>query len=286
VKAVSPTTLAEAVAILAAEPHLRPVAGCTDLMVTTPEGRADLPGVLNVLGIPELRGIERRGEAVEIGAAATFSEIRRSPLLREHCPALVAAAGEVGGWQIQNRATLGGNLANASPAGDSLPVLLALGATVVVVGAGGERAVPHAAFHTGYRQTALKPGELIARVVVPVPSPGSRQSFRKVGTRLAQAISKVVVAGWAEIPDGTFTALRLAAGSVAATPIRLRSVEAAVLGRPADEATADLAGQRAAAAVEPIDDVRSTAEYRRFALQRVVRRMVLEFGNLEETEKP
>jgi CO/xanthine dehydrogenase FAD-binding subunit len=245
-------------------------------MVTTPEGRAELPGVLNVLGIPELRGIERRGDSLEIGAATTFSEIQSSPLLQAHCPALVAAAGEVGGWQIQNRATVGGNIANASPAGDSLPVLLALGASLILAGAGGERTVPYDHFHTGYRQTALQPGELIARVRLPVLPGGSTQSFRKVGTRRAQAISKIVVAGWFQIEAEHIRDLRLAAGSVAATPVRLTAVEDALRGAPVTAATADRAGAAAAAAVEPIDDVRSTADYRRFALERVVRRMLLQ----------
>ena len=277
-RSASPGSLAEAVAILAQEPHLRPIAGCTDLMVTSPEGRADLPGVLNVLSIPELRGIVSQDDQVVIGAATTFTEIGQSSIIRQHFPALVSAARQVGGWQIQNRATLGGNIANASPAGDSLPVLLALGATVVVAGADGERAVPYEQFHVGYRQTALQPGELLTRILLPVPPAPSRQAFRKVGTRLAQAISKVVVAGWAEVEGGSFRVLRLAAGSVAATPIRLKSLEDALTSQPATPATADRAGSLATAAVEPIDDVRSTAHYRRHALGRVVRRMLLEFA--------
>jgi len=280
----APRTLDEALRRLAAEPGLRPVAGGTDLMVCEPEDRAGMPGALDLFALPELAGIRELTEGehaggLEIGAAVTFTEIRRSPLVRARYPALAAAAAVVGGWQIQNRATIGGNAANASPAGDSLPVLLALDAEVVAVGADGERRIPYREFHTGYRRTALRPGELLTAFRLPPPPPGSRQAFRKVGTRAAQAISKVVVAALGRVDEGgRFDLFRLAAGSVAPTPVRLGAVEAAIAGRPADEATAALAGRLAAGSVTPIDDVRSTADYRRFALERVVRRMVLDLA--------
>jgi len=282
-RAVAPSSLAEAVRLLAEDPGLVPIAGCTDLMVREPEALADLPGVLDLLGLPELRGIREVDGALEIGAATTFAELRAAPLVRRLFPALADAASQVGGWQIQNRATIGGNVVNASPAGDSLPVLLALEARVVLAGAGGERMVPYDAFHTGYRETALGPGELVRALVLPLPAPGSRQLFRKVGTRAAQAISKVVVAMAARVDRGAIGSLRLAAGSVAPVPVRLRAVEEAVTGRRPDSATADLAGRLAAESVEPIDDVRSTAAYRRFALANVVRRMVLGLGEDAET---
>ncbi len=282
-----PTSLDEAVRLLAADPELRPVAGCTDLMVCEPEKRADLPAVLDLLRVPELSGIRELTEGdhaggLEIGAAATFAEIRRSPLVRARYPALAAAAAVVGGWQIQNRATIGGNAANASPAGDSLPVLLVLDAEAVAASAAGERRIPYREFHTGYRATALRPGELLAALRLPPPPAGSRQAFRKVGTRAAQAISKVVVAALGRVVGGRFDLFRLAAGSVAPTPVRLAEVEAAITGCPADAETAALAGRLAAAAVTPIDDVRSTADYRRFALERVVRRIVLALAGAEE----
>ncbi len=272
----APSSLAEAVDLLAADPALVPVAGCTDLMVAEPEARADLPGVIDVLELPELRGVRWVDGVLEIGAATSFATLRRTPAVIETFPALAAAAAVVGGWQIQNRATLGGNVANASPAGDSLPVLLALDAEVVAASAAGERVIPYRQFHVGYRRTALRPGELIARLRLPRPPAGSVQRFRKVGTREAQAISKVVVALLARVEDGRVAELRLAAGSVAPVPVRLPTVEAEVAGRPAGAETAALAGRLAAAAVDPIDDVRSTARYRRFALERVVRRLLLE----------
>jgi len=276
----SPTSLAEALRVLATVPDVKLVAGCTDLMVglltAEAEARSPMPAVMDIFGIPEICGIRERDGGLEIGAATTFTEIRDSKLVRRQAPALAAAAAEVGGWQIQNRATIGGNVVNASPAGDSLPVLLALDALAVVVDAEGERELPYREFHVGYRTTALRPGELLGWLRLPRAEPGTRQFFRKVGTREAQSISKVVVALAGRVEDGRVAEYRLAAGSVAATPIRFHALETELVGRAADAAAADFAGQTAAAAVSPIDDVRSTAEYRRFVLDRVVRRLTLQ----------
>jgi CO/xanthine dehydrogenase FAD-binding subunit len=274
--AVQPHTLEEAVRYLEGDPGLVPAAGCTDLMVRGVEALHRMDRVIDLLGIPELRGIREVEGGLEIGATTPFSEIRRSAAVRDTFPALADAAGQIGGWQIQNRATLGGNLANASPAGDSLPVLLALDATVVLASVRGMREIPYDGFHAGYRKTAIQPGEIVVRIRLPRPPAGTVQAFRKVGTREAQAISKVVVAMAGRVEDGRIADLRLAAGSVAPTPIRLRAVEDAVRGQAPGPETAALAGREAAGAVTPIDDVRSTAEYRRFALERVVRRMLLE----------
>jgi xanthine dehydrogenase small subunit len=276
--ALRPQSLDEAVRHLEGDPGLVPVAGCTDLMVRGPEALHRMDRVIDLLGIPELHGIYEVDGGLEIGAATTFTKIRNSALIRAAFPSLVDAAGQVGGWQIQNRATLGGNLANASPAGDSLPVLLALDAVVIAAGRQGLREIPYSAFHTGYRKTALTQGEIIVRIRLPHLPEGSVQVFRKVGTREAQAISKVVVALAGRVADGRITDLHLAAGSVAAVPVRLRAAEEAVRGLAPGEEAADRAGREAAGEVQPIDDVRSTAEYRRFALERVVRRMVLALG--------
>jgi CO/xanthine dehydrogenase FAD-binding subunit len=276
VKAFAPRSLEETLLRLGEHPDLRPLAGCTDLMVSEPEDRLGLPGVLDLMGVAELRGIHWRGETLEIGAVTTFSEIRDSPDVQQSFPALAEAASKIGGWQIQNRASLGGNMANASPAGDSRPVLLVLDAQIVLVGPDGQRVVPYRDFHVGYRQTALGPGEIIGWVQLPRPPQAAMQLFRKVGTREAQAISKVVVALLASVGDDLITEYRLAAGSVAEIPMRLTEVEEAMVGRAAKADVADLAGHLAAHAVRPIDDVRSTAEYRRFVLAQVVRRMTLQ----------
>jgi xanthine dehydrogenase small subunit len=222
--ALSPRTLDEALKALANDPAIVLAAGCTDLMVRPPEALHGMERVIDLLAIPELSGIREVGfgseAGLEIGATTTFSEIRRSATVRSVFPALADSAAQIGGLQIQNRATIGGNMANASPAGDSLPVLLALDATVVIAGPTGMREIPYSTFHTGYRKTALQPGEILAAVRLPLPSVGTIQTFRKVGTREAQAISKVVVAMVGRVEDGRIADLRLAAGSVAATPIR------------------------------------------------------------------
>lgn len=278
----SPSSLEEALDSYAEHPELRPIAGCTDLLVCEPEERLEhWPGVLDLQGLDELRQIKIERCVMEIGSGVTFTQLQESPLVREHFPSLVEVASVVGGWQIQNRATIGGNIANASPAGDSLPVLLALNAEIVAISSRGERSIRYDEFHTGYRKIALEPGELIGRIRIPLPAAGTHQFFWKVGTREAHAISKVVVAMVARVDDGEFVYYRLAAGSVAPVPIRLKSVEEAILGRPADEGTAELAGNLAAESVEPIDDVRSTAVYRKFALQRVVRRLTLRAADLD-----
>jgi CO/xanthine dehydrogenase FAD-binding subunit len=281
--AVSPRSLDAALAALASDSGLVPVAGCTDLMVGTPAGcettlkgrtgrRAT--GVLDLQRIPELRGIAVDRDGLDIGAAVSFTELRRSPDVARMAPILAQAAAVVGGWQIQNRATIGGNVANASPAGDSLPVLLALDARLVIAGPKGPRELAYDRFHVGYRQTALLPDELIIRIRIPRLPPGAVQRFRKVGTREAQAISKVVVAMSARVDRGILVELRLAAGSVAPTPVRLREAEKAGVGRAAGADTALRVARAAAAEVHPIDDVRSTAAYRSFALERVVRRLL------------
>lgn len=273
--ALRPRTLDEAVRHLEGDPGLVPVAGCTDLMVRGPEELHRMDRMIDLLGIPELRGIREVSGGLEIGAATTFTEIRSSAAIRAAFPSLVEAAGQVGGWQIQNRATLGGNMANASPAGDSLPVLLALDAIVITAGPRGPREIPYSTFHASYRKTALEAGEIIVRIRLPALPEGSFQAFRKVGTREAQAISKVVIALAGRIDGGRIADFRLAAGSVAPTPVRLHTAEEAIRGLAPGAEAADRAGRAAAQEVEPIDDVRSTADYRRHALERVVRRMVL-----------
>jgi CO/xanthine dehydrogenase FAD-binding subunit len=275
----SPRRLAEAYALLAARTSV-PIAGATDLMVRiTGEIGAPPERLLDVSRLPELEGIALAPGGLEIGARTTYAEIRRSALCREHLPALVEASATIGAAQIQNRGTLGGNIANASPAGDTLPILLATDAEIVVGSHRGERTIAAASFFPSYRRTALEPDELILRVRFPLP-PGRITRFRKVGTRRAQAISKVVLAvSWrAHGPSGGWSDVRVALGSVAPTPIRATATEHALEGhRPspeiADDAAAVLAGE-----IEPIDDVRSTAIYRRTVAARVLHRILRDAG--------
>ena len=275
----SPRALAEAYAVLADGPA-RSIAGGTDLMVALTGELGEPPDrILDLWGLEELRGIALDGDTISLGALTTYTEIRRSALCREHLPVLAEAAATIGAAQIQNRGTLGGNVANASPAGDTLPVLLAADASFVLGSARGERTVPAAEFWPAYRQTALAPDELLLRIRIPLLA-GRELRFRKVGTRRAQSISKVVVAlGWRDgTPAAPLTDVRLALGSVAATPIRARATEAAIEGHPPTPETADLAAETLAAELQPIDDVRSTAEYRRIVAARVVHRLIREAG--------
>ena len=196
-----------------------------------------------------------RGDVLSIGALATHTDLITSPLVRRRIPMLVAAAREVGGVQIQNRGTLGGNVANASPAGDTLPVLAVADAIVVLRSAAGTRRVPFNGFYTGYRQSVRRPDELI--VGFEIPAIQGRQWFRKVGTRAAQAISKVVIAGVA--PAGRAGGVRVALGSVGPTVVRATRTEAALdAGVAIEDAQRTLLEE-----IAPIDDIRSTADYRR-----------------------
>jgi CO/xanthine dehydrogenase FAD-binding subunit len=279
---VSPRSLSEAYAVIAGARH-RPLAGGTDLLVLITGDIGEPPDrVLDIWGLDELRGIRLDGDMLVLGALTTYTEIRQSPLVSEHLPALSEAAATIGAAQIQNRGTIGGNAANASPAGDTLPILLACDAELVLGSLGGERTVAAAGFWPAYRETALRPDELILRIRVPLPA--NRQvRFRKVGTRRAQAISKVVMAlAWqpAEAADGqaAWHEVRLALGSVAATPIRVPRTEGALEGSAPTEDTADHAAATLADEISPIDDVRSTADYRRAVAARVLHRLLRDQG--------
>jgi carbon-monoxide dehydrogenase medium subunit len=234
--------------------------------------------LLDIWALDELRGIRVEGDALVIGALTTYTELRRSADVARLAPVLADAAATIGAAQIQNRGTLGGNIVNASPAGDTLPVLLALDAEIVLGSAAGERVVPADEFWTGYRTTARRDDELLLRIRIPLPD-GREVRFRKIGTRRAQAISKVVMAlAWRTGGDEAWADVRLALGSVAATPIRARSTEAALDGRQPTRETADAAVAALTAEIEPIDDVRSTAEYRRAVAGRVLHRLVRDAG--------
>lgn len=276
---VSPATLAEAYALAAGADH-RPLAGGTDLLVQITGEVGDPPErVLDLWRLEELRGIEVRDGALEVGALTTYTDIRRSSLCAEHVPALVAAAATIGAVQIQNRGTIGGNAMNASPAGDMLPVLLALDAQLVAGGTRGERTIPASAFWPAYRRTAVRPDELLVRIRIPIAA-DREQRFWKVGTRRAQAISKVVIAlAWRPEPgSGAWRDVRVALGSVAPTPIRAAATEAVLEGAPPDPKTAERAVAALTAELHPIDDVRSTAAYRREVAGRVLRRLIRDAG--------
>jgi carbon-monoxide dehydrogenase small subunit/xanthine dehydrogenase small subunit len=268
----SPTTLEAALAVL--QSHATDgtiLAGGTDLML--PGAQASLaPGfILDLSRVESLVGVRLHGDTIELGPATTVATLADDPTVERYLPALAAAARLFGAPAIRNRATLGGNLASASPAADLPPPLLALGATVVLASATGKREVPLEAFVTGYRQTVRRPTELIVAVRVPLPAPGTRQAFFKAGTRRAQSIARASVAGAARVDAaGTLRSVRLAAGSVAPMPVLLIETMRLLEGRSLGAELIKEAEQRAAAEITPIEDVRSNVEYRRFVTGRLV----------------
>lgn len=248
-----PATLATALKLMRSDAPPMPIAGCTDVFVLLNFGTLGATSFLDLSRLGALRRIVMREDLLSIGATATYAEIVRSRLVKQRLPMLIAAAKEIGGPQIQARGTIGGNIANASPAGDTLPVLAAADAMVVLASADGERRVPFNEFYTGYRTSVRRPDELV--VAVEISPVDGKQWFRKVGTRAAQAISKIVMAG-VRRENGAPT---IALGSVAATVVRLPRTEAA-LGAHGNLAAARQALEEE---IHPIDDVRSTGEYRR-----------------------
>ena len=256
----SATTVRDALEILRDEQRT-PIAGATDLFVALNFGTLAPRRFVDIWRIDELRRITIDGDTLVIGALVTYTDLIRSPLIGARLPMLVEASRLVGGPQIQNRGTIGGNIANASPAGDTLPILSAVDAIVVLRSTTGERRVAFNELYTGYRESVRRADELIVAIEIP-PVPG-RQWFRKVGTRAAQAISKVVIAG---VRDGE--SMRLALGSVAPTVVRARRAEATLAeGRSIDEAVEVLRED-----ITPIDDIRSTADYRRLVSANLMRR--------------
>jgi len=255
----TPRTLDVALSMLRDEP-LVPIAGATDLYVGLNFGTLSSQRFIDVSRLAELRSIDVRDDMVVIGAGTTYTAITQSATLQIRLPMLVQAASQIGGVQIQNRGTIGGNVANGSPAGDSLPVLAAADAILVLRSANAERRVPFTSFYTGYRASVLRPDELI--VAIEIPQVDGKQWFRKVGTRAAQAISKLVMA--AVRSDRP----RIAIGSVAATTIRLPRTEAAL----ASGASIDQAANVLETEITPIDDLRSSAYYRRQVAANLLRR--------------
>lgn len=265
-----PRDVQEALELRAQHPDWMVLAGGTDLMVNA-NHRPAPAGILDVWRLPGLGGIAATSDRVTIGAGTTWYEVETHPAILERWAPLAAAAREIGALQIQARGTLGGNVGNSSPVGDSLPVLLAFDAELELASVRGTRRVPYREFCTGYRKTQLAPDELIVSATLPAPSAQTRTVWRKVGTRRAQSISKVMGAAAIELDGGVVRSARVALGAVADRPIRVTAVEDAVRGlAPAQAAEAARAALRSA--IQPIDDVRSTAAYRREVAENLVAR--------------
>ena len=280
-KLVSPGNLPAVLSLLANEPaQWLPIAGGTDVMVLYSAGKLPNRKLINIWNIPELRQIEVFPDRICIGAACTYTALRRHDLISAEFPLLATAASWTGGIANQNRGTLGGNIANASPAADSLPALLVYDAELTLVSVRGERRVDYRNFHTGYKQTVMAADELIRDISLPRRFSGYFSHTRKVGARNAQAISKVCLAALAEISSGTIRDVRIAMGSVAPVPLRLHETERVLSGKKIGTAVIDAARNSAVKEIQPIDDIRSTARYR----AAVAGNLVAEFLEKLDTE--
>lgn len=277
-KVSRPSSLDEALALLASPKPPLPLAGGTDVFVGINDGRPRAPWFLDLSPLEKkLRWIRMDRVGLALGAMTTYTDLRRSKEAGRFAPALQAVARDVGAIAIQNRGTIGGSLGNASPASDPAPVLLALDAQVLLASEKGERSVPLHEFFTGYRKTAARPDELITGVVCPrLANEGWTHGYRKVGTRRAQAISKVVIATALKIGKGRCVeGARIAFGSVAATTVRARHAEAVLLGEVLSPALVLRAQEALARDISPIDDVRSTAEYRMHVARNLLAAMLV-----------
>ena len=231
-------------------------------MVLLNAGKLPWRRFVSIRHLPELREIHIEPDRVRIGAAVTYTQLRRSQVLAREFPLLCQAASWTGGIANQNRGTLGGNIVNASPAADSAPVLLVYDAVLKLISRRGERLLPYAEFHTGYKQTRLDPDELVAEIHLPLAAQRWSEYSRKVGTRRAQAISKVCIAAGAQVADGIIRDFRLALASIAPVPFRCFETEKAISGQKLRPELVQFAKRTLAREIAPIDDIRSTAKYR------------------------
>jgi OHCU decarboxylase len=279
---VAPGSLHATVALMATEPGAwLPIAGGTDVMVQYAAGNLRMRKLVSIWNLPELRSIEVRDDEIRIGAGCTYTDLRKHEVVGREFPLLASSARWTGAIANQNRGTIGGNIVNASPAADSLPALLVYEAELILVSMRGERRLPYITFHTGYKTTLLAADELIQTVCLPRRYAKYFSHARKVGARNAQAISKVCIAALGRLTDGVVEDVRIALGSIAPVPVRLRETERAVTGRSIDSALLLLARKTAMAEVRPIDDIRSNARYR----ATVAGNLVVEFLNRLKSDR-
>lgn len=280
---VAPRSLDDALAAMAA-PKARAIMGGTDFYPAL--GRASPPGdVIDLSGIEELRAIRTTRRGLRIGAGATWDDVARASLPLAF-DALGAAARTIGSIQIQNAATLVGNLCNASPAADGVPPLLVLDAGVEIAGSAGRRRLGLDAFLLGPRRTALGPGELVVAVEIPTPPAGAASAFEKLGSRAYMVISVVMVAALVRADrEGRIAEARVAVGAASPVARRLAAVEGAVVGRRADDIIEALEPERFDA-LAPIDDVRAGAAYRRDAAAELCRRALVRALAAAESARP
>jgi len=278
---IAPGSLATVLELLAREPgEWTPIAGGTELMVAHAAGKLNARKLVSLWGIQDLRFIETAPNSIAIGAGATFLDLRAHDRLATEFPLLVKAASWIGSIANQGRATIGGNLVNGSPAADSSPALLVYDAEIELVSARGRRRTAYSEFHTGYKSNALMSDELLYAIHLPRRFALHRQYLRKVGTRRAMAIAKIALAATVLVRDSAVNEIRLAAASLAPFPARLYQSEMALLGKAISPSTISTARMALLAETRPIDDIRSTAEYR----SRVAANLLGEFLDQLKTE--
>jgi CO/xanthine dehydrogenase FAD-binding subunit len=277
---IAPGSMPAVLSLLAAAPGVwTPIAGGTELMVAHAAGRLGAHKLISLWGIPELRFIKTQAENIAIGAASTFRDLRAHPEIATEFPLLARASSWIGSIANQSRATLGGNLVNGSPAADSSPTLLVYDADVELVSVRGSRRISYSSFHTGYKKNAMAPDELLCAIHMPRRFAQHKQYLRKVGTRRAMAISKVELAATALLEGRVVSEIRVAAASLAPFPARLYQVEAALLSHSIDTRTIQSARKALLAEAKPIDDIRSTAEYRRQVAANLLEEFLNELGS-------
>jgi CO/xanthine dehydrogenase FAD-binding subunit len=261
---VAPRSLSAVLELLASAPgEWTSIAGGTELMVAHAAGKLTATKLVSLWGIPDLRFIEATTAHISIGAGTTFRDLRAHTGIAAELPSLAKAASWIGSIANQSRATIGGNLVNGSPAADSSPALLVYDAEIELISVRGRRRIPYTDFHAGYKKNVMAADELLFAIHLPLRFALHRHYLRKVGTRRAMAISKVALAGTALVEDGRINEIRLAAASLAAFPKRLAQTESTLLGKMVNDESIQSARVALLAEAQPIDDIRSTAEYRR-----------------------
>lgn len=274
---IAPGNLAAVLELLAAEPgKWTPIAGGTELMVAFSAGRLNTAKLVSLWGIRDLSFIEASAGSVAIGAATTFLDLRRDAAIAADFPLLARAASWIGSIANQSRATLGGNLVNGSPAADSSPALLAYDAEIEMISVRGKRRAGYWEFHTGYKRNLLAGDELLYAIHLPRRFAKHKHYLRKVGTRRAMAIAKVALGATARVESGAIKEILLGAASLAPYPIRLRQTEAALLGQTLWGENVEAASRALLDEIKPIDDIRSTAEYRRRVAVNLLREFLSE----------
>ncbi len=274
---VAPGSLGAVLDLLAGEPgKWMPIAGGTELMVAFSAGRLAAPKLVSLWGIADLRAIEITPGNISIGAAATFLDLRGHAVIAAELPLLARAASWIGSVANQSRATLGGNLINGSPAADSSPALLAYDAEIEMISVRGSRRIPYSEFHTGYKRNVLAADELLYAIHLPRRFERHVRYLRKVGTRRAMAIAKVALGATALVEQDSIREIRIGVASLAPFPTRLFATEAALVGKNITHETVKAARRALLAEVQPIDDIRSTAEYRRRVAANLLEEFLLE----------